>query len=236
MYGWFFGVSTMFAIEARYIGWKAPAAKQVPVQLMDVAVSTNPAKKMAAHGYEFEIPWEVNEEKSKPVGNSQVITLRSGNAISVMFPPAKEFVKGIRHSGFDRETFQQIYGSEPLQSDYAMYSLMLSASPKKVTPFSPRKQAVGTAMMLLIKGIAIPSGAETGIYFIQANGFKGFQYGDPLMRPRHLAVELLDENGGIEFGLYQNSNGSVPPLTQPEINQLIHSVRRISTDNSSPGG
>jgi len=56
LYVWFFGVATMFAVEARYFGWKAPVVKRTPVELSDLSVSQAPGRKLTYFGYEFEVP------------------------------------------------------------------------------------------------------------------------------------------------------------------------------------
>jgi hypothetical protein len=162
-----------------------------------------------------------------------VIALHSGKAILVMFPPPKEFVNGVLKSGFDTGTFHEIYGDGPLESDYAMYRLMLGSAPQKVSAFSDQKVAIGQAMMIVMKAISMPSGADTGLYSVNSNGFQGFQYGDPSKRPKHITIDLLDDKSGIEFGIFQKTDAAAHAITQAQINRMLHSVRKMET--VSPG-
>jgi len=237
IYLWFFGVGTVFALEMRYVAWKDPAVKRTPVELRDVSVSASGGIKIVFNGYEFEIPWQdVDEEKSKVIKTHKAIVFHSGNSILIMIATPKEFVNGVLESGFQAESFRKIYGDEPLQSDYAMYRLMLESAPQRVTPFSSRKSAVGESMMIIMKAICMPSAADSGLYSIRAREFKGFQYGDPQKRPKQIVVDLFADDGGIEFIIFQKTDGTAPIVTQAEINRMIQSVRRCSGDSSCAGG
>lgn len=236
LYVWFFGVATMFVLETRFAARKAPVVNKTPVQLSDLSVSTSPSTKFSFAGFEFELPWEVDQEKTKIVGKMEVIVFRSGNAMLVSNPPPKEFVNGILKLGFDRDTFGQMYGQEALNSDYATYQLMLETTPAKVRLFTPRKEAVGTSMMLMIKALAVPSEADTGIFSIRSQGFRGFQYGDPQKRAPRVIIDLMGDDGAIEFNIGQRKNGPAPMITQAEINRIIQSTRKVQVKVLGSGG
>src|SRR6266852_906843 len=91
-YVWFLGVATMFALEARYVGWKMPIVKRTPRDLSDLAFSSQPVQKLSYFGYEFEVPWEVDEAKTKQTGKMQLVAFRSGNALLFSRMAPKEFV------------------------------------------------------------------------------------------------------------------------------------------------
>jgi len=121
-------------------------------------------------GFAFELPWsDIDESRSITVGKMQVVTFRSGNAILIGDPGPREFASAVLEHGWDRETFTDLYGAEPLESDYKMYDLMLRTSPSSVSIFSVRKKAVANTMMLTIKAIAEPSGAATGVFAIRTS-------------------------------------------------------------------
>ncbi len=229
VYLWFFGFATMFAVEARYVGWKMPVVRRTPVELFDLSISQAPGKKLSYLGYEFEVPWDVNEEKTKQRGKtSVVIALRSGNAIWFSRVPPKEFVNNLLTSSkVDAENLRKLYGEDALHSDYSLTQLVLEVTPQKVGPFSARRDAVGTLMLVVIKGIMMPRGGESGIFRIRTGNFQGFQYGDPRSRPKSLDVEIFAADGGLAFLFAQRDNGPTPAITQAEINRVIQTVRRV---------
>lgn len=231
-YLWFFGVATMFALEARYAGWKMPIVKRTPTELPDQSIAQASVQKLNYFGYEFEVPWEIDKAKSKQVGQMQLVAFRSGNALLVSRMAPKEFVKDFLSTGkADPAGLRNLYGGEVLQSDYLLKQRIFEVTPEKVGLLTPRKEAVGSAMLLLIKGIMMPSGAESGIYQIRAGDFRGFQFGDPRTRPRSIDLEIYNQDGGLGFIFSQPQNTSDTAVTQAEINRVIQSVRKSTNQN-----
>lgn len=257
IYLWFFGVATMFALEARYVAWKIPMVKETPVELPDQTIAQGVGRKVAYFGYEFEVPWEIDEAKSKELGQynpqpqkEHFIAFRSGNRLTVFRIAPREFVNSFLSMGKAVETrcaspdrddeasalmwitcdigaHKALYGEDVLQSDYSFKEGVLGTTPDKVGLLTPRKEAVASAMLLVIKGIMMPGGSESGIYRIRAGDFRGFQFGDPRSR-RPLVLEIYNEEGGFTFIFAQRESGSEPPIPQAEINRVIHSLRKSS--------
>lgn len=227
-YLWFFGVATMFALEARYAGWKMPIVKRTPTELPDQSIAQASVRKLNYFGYEFEVPWEIDEAKSKQVGQMQLVAFRSGNALLVSRMAPKEFVKDFLSTGkADPAGLRNLYGEGVLQSDYSLKQQILEATPERVGLLTPRNEAVESAMLLLIKGIMMPSGAESGIYQIRAGDFRGFQFGDPRSRPKSIDLEIYNQDGGLGFIFTQRQTTSDPAITQAQINRIIQSLQRL---------
>lgn len=231
-YLWFFGAATMFALEARYFGWKMPVVKRTPVELADHSIAQAVGRKLSYFGYDFEVPWEIDEAKCKQVGEMQLVAFRSGNALLVSRGAPKEFVNSFLKT--DPASLRALYGEDVLQSDYLLKQRILEATPDKVGLFTPRNEAVRGAMLLVYKGIMIPEGGKSGIYRIQTGDFRGFQFGDPQSRPRSISVEIYDKDGGLGFIFTQRESSSEPPITQPEINCTVQSLRKSTDQNRTP--
>jgi hypothetical protein len=229
---WFFGVQTFFALEARYIGRKAPAVKQVPTELSDLSVSHATGKKLSYFGYEFEVPWDdIDESKSRIIGgNKAIIAFRSGNVLSVWSGSPREFVNLVLSSGkMDSDTFRQIYGDEALESDYALHRIMLETTPDKITPFISKRKAVSGAMLLLMKAISAPRGADSAIFAVRAADFHGFQYGRPQVPPIGFSVELFGDNGSLDFIFGQKAGGPTV-ISQADINRILQTLHKAPNE------
>src|SRR5579871_3768448 len=88
VYIWFFGVQTFFAIYARRVGRESPIVTTVPSELQDLSVSKLQGKKISFKGAEFEVPWDdVDQEKTRIVGNWALVAFRSGNSILMCVGP-----------------------------------------------------------------------------------------------------------------------------------------------------
>lgn len=228
-YVWLFGPATALALEARYFGWKMPAVNQIPKDLPDRSICKSAVRKVSYLGYEFEIPWEVDDEKTRFVGRMQLISLRSGNAILFSRMAPGEFVQTFSSSSkVSFNDLKKLYGPDALDSDYALHRRILDATPAKVTPFSSRSDAVSSAMLVMVKGIMLPAAAESGLFHVTASGYEGFQFGDPQRRPKSISVEIYANDGGLSFIFTQRGEGSVPPVTQAEINRVIGTIRHVN--------
>lgn len=226
-YVYLFGTQNALALMWRYKCRGIPEAYKTPVPLKDVSVSSVPHTKLSYCGYEFELPWsDVDAQKSRSSGPIRVTAFRSGNAFWFScFPPksfVSEFMKGTR---LDSDNFTRLYGAKAFESDYAFYGVMLAVTPERITPFSSRIQAVRDSELLLTKVMAMPN-AGSGLFLIQTARFKGFQFGDPAAHPPRISDELYADDGGTDLIFLQNK--SAPAISQPEINRVLRSVRKIS--------
>ncbi|MGB6876821.1 MAG: hypothetical protein WBD87_12405 [Candidatus Acidiferrales bacterium] len=231
---WLFGVQTMCALTVRYTYRKMPEASKVPVALSDTDVSKVPHSRVSYFGYEFELPWDdVDDQKSKTVGPIRLTAFRSGNVFWFSVFPPRDFVNEVmKTENLDSQRFQQLYGVEALDSDYNFHLAMLETTPAQITPFISKKQAVSSAMLLLIKTMSMPA-ADSGIFSIRTPDFQGFQFESAGGRPAKITDELYSKDGGIDVILYQKVRGSAPAISQPEINRVIQSIHRVSAATSN---
>lgn len=226
---WHFGVAALFVVETRYVGWKFPSVQKAPVELTDLSISQAAGRKLSYFGYEFEVPWDdLDEGKMKQVGKMQLIAFRSGNAMLFSRIAPKEFVQTfLTGTKIDADNLRKLCGEEALQSDYSLHRLILEATPRQITLLSRREDAARSAMLLVIKGVMIPRGGESGIFRVRNEKFQGFQFGDPRGRPKSLGVEMFAEDGGLSFLFEQREKGPSTAITQAEINRVVQTARKI---------
>ena len=226
---WHFGVAALFVLETRYVEWKSPLVKKTPKELTDLSVSQAPGQKLSYFGYEFEVPWDLDEQKTKQIGKMELIAFRSGNAILFSKAAPREFVQTFLSSTkVDPDKVRNFWGEEALESDYSLHRLILEATPGQVTLFTRREDAARGAMLLVMKGIMIPRSGESGVFRLRTGKFQGFQYGDPQARPKSLNVEIFADDGGLSFAFAQKAEGTALAITQAEINRVVQTVHKIS--------
>jgi hypothetical protein len=235
VYGLFFGVQTSLALEWWFLSRKSPVIKIVPQGLPDQSQTQSPGLKLSHSGYEFEIPWnDVDEEKSKTVGTMRLIAFKSRRALLIYSLPPRNFVDTVLKISKDEKIYRQAFGEDATSSDYKFHKQMLEATPGKINPLGPRRDATREALFLFVKTIALPSSADTGIFSVQTPHFSGFQYGDPRSNPRRIIVYLFDENGGLELSVASSEKFPGSAITQADINRIAQSVRRsVSSSPSS---
>lgn len=229
IYTWFFGVQTGCALIARYNYRKVPEALMVPTPLPDSSTSKVAHREVSYFGYEFELPWDdVDDQKSKTVGQIHVTAFHSGNVFWFSVFPPKTLINGVMKTvQLDPQRFQQLYGAEAFESDFNFHQVMLEMTPSQINPFVSRKQAVTGMTLLLMKAISMPP-ADSGIFSIRTPSFEGFQFESTDHRPFKITDEMYSKEGGVDVIFYQKAGGGALALSQPEINRVIQSVRRVS--------
>lgn len=223
---WLFGAQTASSLIVRYLFRKQPNVAKTPVPLSDLSISRVAHRTTSYFGYEFELPADdVDEAKDKTFGTVHVSNFRSGNAFWFSTSRPKDFVNEVAKTGnLNPQDLKQLYGEDALESDYAFHKKMLELTPSEITPFISRRQAVSGQMLLLIKAISMPD-AASGIFSIQTQNFKGFQFENPQMRPSSITVELFSNDGGVHLVFFQKPGAAA--ISQPEINRVIQSIHKI---------
>ena len=240
-YLWFFGFQTLILLEARYLTRRAPAVRLAPAQLADFSISPSPGRKLSYFGYEFEVPWnDVDEAKSGPIPdtNKAMIVFQSGNSLSVWHGSPRAFLNQLlSNDKIDQNTLRRIVGDEALQSDFALYRIILQMTPDRMTPFESQSDAANQALLLLVKGICLPPGAESGVFAVSAGEFSGFQFGRPANPSGEVSVRLFSDSSSLNF-IFIHTAGGPTAISQPDINRVLHSLHKASpppaaTANSS---
>jgi hypothetical protein len=228
VYLWLFGIQTGFALQAWNVGRKLPEVKNTPRDLTDLSVNSSSGTHLSYFGYTFEIPWnDVDNAKSKKVGDMQVLAFQSGMAILVSSSPPRDFVKTVAGYTGGEETLRRTYGNEVISSDYSFNQAMLSATPAAIEILGSREDATRGFMLLLLKTMAMPLPAHSGMYSIRTPHFQGFQFGDPRSSSGKIVVDLWDDRGGIELHLACFGKCSAPHITQADVNRILQSVMRV---------
>ena len=234
VYVWLFGVQTLLTLQARSMKRKFPVIKETPVALTDLSISQALGQKLSYFGYEFEVPWkDVDESRTRTIGGGRaVIAFRSGNALSFWMGPPHKLPGGYtapEDGNLDEQALRTMFGDEVMKSDYEFDRVMLETTPRRITPFIPKKAAIRRMIFLSLKSFTVPMNAESGIYSVAAGEFKGFQFGKPPIPRGGLIVELYSDNGSLDFIFGQKLNGPTM-ISQGDINRILHTLRRVPAE------
>ena len=231
-YLWFFGFQTLILLEARYLTRKAPVVRMAPAQLTDSSISRSAGRKLSYFGYEFEVPWnDVDEAKSGliPDSNKAMIVFQSGNSLSVWHGSPRAFLNTVlSNDKIDQNTLRRIVGDEALQSDYALYRTILQMTPEKMTPFQSQSDAANHALLLLVKGICMPAGSDSGVFSMSAGEFFGFQFGRPANPSGEVSVRLFSSTSSLNFIFLHPAGGPVV-ISQPDINRILQTLHKTTS-------
>ena len=100
--------------------------------------------------------------------------------------------------------------------------LALNATPGSIRLVDSKQDVARTTTLLIFKVLLVPG--DSGIFMVQANDFKGFQYGDPIKHPKRITVSLYSAAGGIEFSFARKDMQPLA-ISQAEINRAIQTLR-----------
>lgn len=129
-----FGLQTLFYIQYRQRARKLPVINYTPRELRPVSPNYAPGLKVSHAGFMFEVPWtNLNREKSKVVGNWDILAFDSG--LVVTFCPPSPSHEGLmtevqKHMGNSRENLVAIFGAEAVKSNYAFHAALLNSTPE----------------------------------------------------------------------------------------------------------
>src|SRR5436853_4168575 len=229
-YLWFFGFQTLIALEAGYFARRMPVVKLAPAPLTDLSVSLSAGKKLSYFGYEFVVPWDdVDQARTRMISdNKAMIVFQSGNSLSVWHGSPRAFLNtALSNDKIDQSTLRRVVGDEALQSDYALYRTILQMTPGKMTPFESPSDAANQALLLLVKGICMPPGSESGVFAVGGGEFSGFQFGRPANPSGELSVRLFSDSSSLNFIFVQKAGGSAV-ISQPDINRILHTLHKAT--------
>jgi hypothetical protein len=231
----FVGVEWIAPVALSYYGAKkAPAVVRVlPTELKDQGVSQAPGLRLSYVGYNFEVPWNDLDEtqtklspKDKPT--RVVLVFRSGLRVMVTALPAREWVNSLPGElKVSPQEMEATFGHEAVQSDYNFVKTVYEFTPDTMHHWNiSSKQFARDATLLIIKSLAPLKCAETGIFNVQNESFKGFQQGNAETRGSGVAVSLYSNEGSIELIFAEKNYKASTGVTQPEINRIIQSLHK----------
>jgi len=217
-----------------------PVARVVPADLKDQSVSQAPGMRLSYVGHNYEVPWNDLDEsktalypKDKPEKTRVVLSFRSGLRLMVSTIPPREFANELATDWeMPPEKFEAVFGRGTAKSDYDFVKNVYEFTPSKMHYWSLSSGVhVRESIVLLIKSIMPSKPAETGIFNVKNQNYRGFQQGNPQIRQDDLLLTLYSDDEGVEFVFQQKDYHSATGVTQPEINRIVQSLHR-----SSPGG
>ena len=215
-----------------------PAARVVPTELKDLSVSQVQGTKLLYVGYEFEIPWndlDPSQTRSVPKDHPEMVALvfRSGLHLIVSASPPRMLPnESAREWKLSPQKLESFFGRGTSQSDYSFLENLYEFTPEKMHRWGFSPSVHYREQMLLMLKIVVLSGrsADTGIFNIQNQSYRGFQLGDPQAHPRRVTVQLYSDEGSFEITFADDDGRGLVAVTQPELNRIVQSLRRVPKD------
>ncbi len=219
-----------------------PVTRVVPKELPDRTISQAKAVRLSYVGYDFEVPWNDLDEsktllypKDNPAKTRAVLVFRSGLRVMVTsLRPGESAETWETEFKVPAQNIETIFGPGSSTSDYIFTRSVYSFSPDKMHHWSVTPPVYARETVLLIAKSLMPSRpARSGIFNVQTGEYRGFQQGNLSLDREGAILTLFANDGGVEFVFdavhYTNPSG----LTQPEINRIVHTLRKVQYGESS---
>jgi hypothetical protein len=220
-----FGLQTLVAFEAHH--WTRDDAwiTDVPEPLNAQAPAAASAQ-LKAFNYEFKVPW-TGKQKTNQTLTYHEFRFDSGQVVILYDPEAQlDTVRSLKASSpLEYQQLQNVFGGQPLDTNYALYQAVYGASPAATSPFMPMRDAIRTNDLLLWK-ISFGYDAMPGLHSIGFGENRGFQFGDP-STGRSVALRIFDGRDSQLRFIFLTQAGSNAKIDQADINAAVQSLQPV---------
>jgi hypothetical protein len=217
-----FGFQTLLTWKLRHEVRRNPILALTPVPLPVTPPTSAEGTVLSHAGFRFEVPWsDVDSQRTKLFSHIAVYVFRSGRVVSFYGPsPTGEDLISAVEKNFGGKSALTLFGPEATRSNYSFHKTVLELTPTAMKPWMSYREAMRTSMLLTIKAIS-SVGGKTGLFSVQANGWKGFQFDDPVKKPKNITLEVYDlQDRHIEI-IFSPGNSPNAMITQADIDQVV---------------
>jgi hypothetical protein len=108
------------------------------------------------------------------------------------------------------EAIEIVFGPGTSRSDYVFVKALYEFTPDRMHHWTTSNTVWSRDQMLLImKSIALLKSAESGIFALQNQNYRGFQEGDPEVCQDGIAVHLFSDDGSVEMLFFRRTIGTL---------------------------
>lgn len=233
------GPQIVMSWKLRHEAKADPVLALTPQKLPEVRPNSTVGTKLSDAGFSFEVPWDdLDTQKTKFVNQMAVYTFRSGRVLTFFGPsPTHEDLMSTVQKTFGGTSISAVFGPEATKSNYNFHKTMLELTPSRMTPWMNQRDAIRTSMLLMIKAIS-SVGGNTGIFNVDANGWRGFQFDDPTKKPKSVTLELYDLQDHHVEVIFRPGKDAVTTISQADINRVLWTLTPAdpTTSKQDTGG
>jgi hypothetical protein len=220
-----YGLQTLAWVEARQWANVNPWLRNVP-QPLPPAQEPAKGEQIKSYDYEFISPWGA-AQKINPLLTYSEIRFPSGQVV-IFFDPDSQLdtMRALKSSNpLEYQRFQNVFVDHPIETNYALYDAVYSASPAQLSPIMSSRDAMRMNVLLLWKlSFGFDFGSE--IYSFDFGRNKGFQFGDPA-KGGPVAARVFDDRARHHRFIFLVAAGKSAQITQDDINTVLSSLKPI---------
>lgn len=220
-----FGLQTLVWGEAHHLTRYNAWVSDVPAPV-DTPTSPGGSAQLKAYNYEFKVPWAGKSKTSASLTYTE-FRFDSGQVVVFFDPEAQlDTMRTIKNtSPLAFQQFENVFGGQPFETNYALFQAVYSASPAGTSPFMSSRDAIRTNLLLLWK-ISFGYDAQPGLHSIEFNGNRGFQFGDA-STDRGVALRIFDGRDNQFRFIFATTAGSNGKIAQGDINLTVQTLQEV---------
>jgi hypothetical protein len=224
-----FGAQTLTWFEARHWAASSPWLAYVPQPLPVSSDDTSKGSQAKAYEYEFNVPWKT-PKSFESLTNVQ-FKYDSGQVVVFMDPDSQlDVMHSLKSSNpTEYQKFANVFANQPIESNYALYQAVYSASPAQFSPIMKVEEARRDNVLLLWKlsfGPDLQSIDAQSFYSFAWGKNRGFQFGDPA-KGQPVALRVFDDSNHQFRFIFTVAYGSGAKITQSDINMAVRSLQPV---------
>jgi hypothetical protein len=138
-----------------------------------------------------------------------------------------------KNCGDTKGRLRSLFGEQATKSNYTFQKTMLELTPDKLKPWMNQREAYRMSTLLMLKAISSVNG-ETGLFSVEKQGWKGFQFDSPDKKPKRVTLELYDsKDEHVEIILFPGK-GEGAGITQADVYRVLQTLEPVV--NATPTG
>ncbi len=211
-------------IEARRICRDTPGINLIPAAPPNTRLAQLTGDRPEFFGISIQTPW-------RGMGTSRL----ESNVVTIPFPDSHAAILLFKpESGqFERAMWDRVMldrGSAAKSTSFGLMKAEMEVTPDALKWWRSRSRNEAASFLLELKALKL--GNARAIYTVGFGELRGFQEGDPQFAPYRVRLDLYDANDLHYEILISQTKGSSPAISQAEINAMIASIQRVSSDST----
>jgi hypothetical protein len=225
-----FGAQTLTWFEARHWAASSPWLAYVPQPLPVSSDDTSKGSQAKAFEYQFNVPWNVKIKNVESLSYIQFFS-DSGQVVVFLDPDSQlDVMHSLKSSNpTEYQKFANVFANQPIESNYALYQAVYSASPAQFSPIMKVEEARRDNVLLLWKlsfGPDLQSIDASSFYSFAWGKNRGFQFGDPA-KGQPVALRVFDDSNHQFRFIFTVAYGSGAKISQSDINMAARSLQPV---------
>jgi hypothetical protein len=227
-----YGASSLTAwYSARQLSQRNPNISLLPIPPPDSRSADLGGARIERAGISMQSPWKVIEKEQRIRGNATMkltgMNFPEGQLVIVVFSPMLEKRAKFRAPGLQRQILTRLCRGEGFKSGYDRMAAEMQATPAQVKWWGTCGSNVRNTFLLRVKSSYVGY-LPTVIYTTHFGELRGFQVGNPAVRPFDVKLVLFDQSDRQYGFVFSGRDREHPVLTQAQVNAFVASLHPLA--------